>query len=143
MAQASPALLDARIETDSYTQLESCAVRMSSGTATSGDVRLFIYDDFAEIEQDWRAFELRADCTVFQTYDWLATWFKHIGARNGTAPVVVVGRDAAWSILLLLPLAIENGVFARRLTWLGSALCDYNGPLLAANFSGRIDPASF
>ena len=143
MAQASQALLNAKFETDSYTQLDSFAARISSATATSSDVRLFVHDDLSKIERDWRAFELHADCTVFQTYDWLATWFKHIGARNGTAPVVVVGRDADGSILFLLPLAIENGVFARRLTWLGSALCDYNGPLLAANFSKRIDLVSF
>ena len=33
--------------------------------------------------------------------------------------------------------------FVRELAWLGSELCDYNAPLLAATFSARIDPERF
>ena len=46
-------------------------------------------------------------------------------------------------ILFLLPLAIEPRGFARRLTWLGSELCDYNAPLLAPDFSAAARPARF
>jgi len=35
-------------------------------------------------------------------------------------------------------LAIEQRRFVRRLTWLGVDLCDYTGPLLAADFSHRL-----
>src|SRR6185295_10199711 len=31
----------------------------------------------------------------------------------------------------------------RRLTWLGSPLCDYNAPLLAPDFSDRVTPERF
>jgi CelD/BcsL family acetyltransferase involved in cellulose biosynthesis len=104
-----------------------------------GDIELSVHDDMAALEQDWRALEAHADCTVFQTFDWLATWQHHVGLRNGVTPAIVVGRTAAGTIEFLLPLAIRPAGFARELTWLGSDLCDYNAPLLAGNF----DPALF
>ena len=50
-------------------------------------VELTLHDDLAAIENDWRAFEERADCTVFQTFDWLSAWHRHIGVREGVKPV--------------------------------------------------------
>ena len=35
-----------------------------------------------------------ADCTVFQSFDWLSMWQRHIGA-GARCPAVVYGRDAA------------------------------------------------
>ena len=102
--------------------------------AAFGDMELSIHDDMAALEQEWRAFEAHADCTVFQTFDWLANWQRHVGLRNGVLPAIVVGRDAAGSIEFLLPLSIRLAGFARELTWLGSDLCDYNAPLLARDF---------
>jgi CelD/BcsL family acetyltransferase involved in cellulose biosynthesis len=55
----------------------------------------------------------------------------------------VVGRDGTGTILFLLPLAVRSAGFARELTCLGSELCDYNAPLLAATFSARIDAKHF
>jgi CelD/BcsL family acetyltransferase involved in cellulose biosynthesis len=111
--------------------------------AALGDIRIAVYEDLSAIERDWRAFEPHADCTVFQSFDWLATWQRHIGARNGVLPAIVVARDGEGTILFLLPLAVRPAGFARELTWLGSELCDYNAPLLAATFSTRIDARRF
>ena len=63
------------------------------------DIRITVHEDLAEIEQEWRAFERRADGTVFQTYEWLSTWQRHIGARRGVRPAVVIARDARGEIL--------------------------------------------
>jgi CelD/BcsL family acetyltransferase involved in cellulose biosynthesis len=38
---------------------------------------------------------------------------------------------------------VQPAGFARELTWLGSELCDYNAPLLAADCAERLDPAKF
>ena len=103
------------------------------------DIALEIHDELAPIEQIWRAFEQTADCTVFQTFEWLATWQRHIGAREGARPAVVVGRDAGGDILFMLPLAIAKRGYGRELTFLGSDLCDYNAPLLAPDFA-RVMP---
>lgn len=122
------------------------AVRSFAPAATPParpQVALDVHRDLASIEQDWRRFEQHADCTVFQTFDWLSTWQRHIGARDDVRPAIVVGRHGGGDILFILPLATQPHSVARELTWLGSALCDYNGPLLAPGFSARIDSERF
>lgn len=138
MAQAVPARLDAHVG------VNPAATRSQMAPAVAfGDIRIAVYDDLAAIERDWRAFEPLADGTVFQCFDWLATWQRHIGARSGVEPAIVVGRDGAGAILFLLPLAVRGAGLAPELNWLGSGLCDYNGPLLAQTFSARVDRARF
>ncbi len=113
-----------------------------SAPSPAPDIRLTIHQDLAAVEATWRRFEAHADCTVFQTFDWLAGWHRHIGLRANVAPAVVAGRDAAGDLLFLMPLAVHPGI-VRRLKWLGYDLCDYNAPLLAPDFSQRTTPGQF
>ena len=103
-------------------------------------VDLSLHDDLASIEKEWRAFEERADCTVFQTFDWLSAWLRNLGVREGVKPVIVIGRYQG-AVLFVMPFALDAG--GRTLRWLGSSLCNYNGPLLASDFSKRVDAAQF
>jgi CelD/BcsL family acetyltransferase involved in cellulose biosynthesis len=80
---------------------------------------------------------------VFQWFAWLAAWQRHVGARRGTIPAVVVGRDGDGQVLFVLPLAIETGGSIRRLSWLGAPACDYNAPLLSAHFFSRMSTQRF
>ena len=82
-------------------------------------IRVTVHDDLATIERDWRDFEQRADGTVFQSFDWLSTWQRHVGSLGGVVPAIVAGRDASGGLLFLLPLAVERRRFTRWLTWLG------------------------
>ena len=103
MPQAIPQAFDAQIELDKPVPDEM----LHAFVATPGnDVRLTVHDDLSAVEREWRAFEQIADCTVFQSFDWLSTWHCHIGSRNGVAPAVVIGRDCGGEILFLLPLAV-------------------------------------
>lgn len=140
MAQAVHARLDARFDVDSPPAADG--VRSQAPAALPDDIRLSVHADLSAVEQDWREFERRADGTVFQTFDWLSTWQRHIGVRSGVTPAIVIGRDAG-GILFILPLSTRAVGFARELTWLGSDLCDYNAPLLAAKFSEWFDQAGF
>ena len=108
-----------------------------------GYIELSIFDELEDVKADWRAFERHADCTVFQTFDWLDTWQRHIGTRHGVRPAIVVGHSEDGEIKFILPLATSSSGFARELVWLGSDLCDYNGPLLAENFSLLFDKFQF
>jgi CelD/BcsL family acetyltransferase involved in cellulose biosynthesis len=103
-------------------------------------IDLSLHDDLASIEKEWRAFEERADCTVFQSFDWLSTWLGHLGCREGVKPVIVIGRHQG-AILFVMPFALD--ATGRTLGWLGSSLCNYNGPLLVRDFSRRVSPAQF
>lgn len=113
-----------------------------TGNIARPAIDLEIHADLATIESEWRSFVQDADCTVFQTFDWLATWQVHIGRREKTVPAVVTGRRPDRKLLFLIPLAVSPGL-VRRLTFLGSELCDYNAPLLARDFSDHVTPAQF
>lgn len=96
-------------------------------------VKIAFYESLASVEHLWRRFERQADCTVFQTFDYLAAWQKHIGSREHARPVIAVilhGGEA----LAIIPLAV-SGRFVRRLSWLGQELSDYCAPLLAQDFA--------
>jgi CelD/BcsL family acetyltransferase involved in cellulose biosynthesis len=121
----------------------SVASARSAERMSGSGVSLRVYSDLAEVADEWKAFERHADHTVFQSFDWLAAWQRHIGARCGTIPAIVLGRDADGELLFILQLAVETGGLARRLTWLGSALCDYNAPLLAPHFSDHMSTERF
>lgn len=109
----------------------------------ASQLSLRIYDDLAAVEGEWRRFERRADCTAFQTFDWLATWYRHVGVRQGVRVAISVGCFADGETALLLPLCVAPQRFARRLCWLGQDLCDYNAPLMARDFSNRVTPGRF
>jgi D-aspartate ligase len=107
------------------------------------DLGVVIHDNLEAAESEWRRFEDIADCTAFQSFDWLATWHRHIGQPDGVRPVIVVGCYADGQTAFILPLAIvcERGI--RRLCWFGQEQCDYNAPLLARDFSQRVSPERF
>jgi len=96
-------------------------------------VTLELREELASLEPEWTAFQRTAACTCFQSFEWLAKWQQHVGKVRGTQPAIVLGRDAHGALLFILPLAIETRGPIRRLTWLGSDLCDYNAPLIACD----------
>jgi CelD/BcsL family acetyltransferase involved in cellulose biosynthesis len=106
-------------------------------------IELQVFADLGAIEAEWKEFERKADCTVFQSFGWLSKWQQHIGALLGASPVIVLGREADGHLFFIMQFAIESRGPIRRLTWLGSELCDYNAPLLAPDFSQRLSTTRF
>lgn len=105
------------------------------------DIELSLHGDLAELEAEWRAFEAQADCTAFQSFDWLSAWQRHIGAGEGAQPAVVIGRQGG-QILFILPLMLSAGAL-RRVEWLGAFLINSGAPLLVRDFSKRIGATQF
>ena len=109
--------------------------------ARAGSVSLALYDRLDAVEAEWRRFQREADCSPFQTFDWLSAWCRHVGPHSRTAPAIVVGRRGGRT-LFIFPLAVATRGL-RRLTFLGFDLSDYNAPLLAPNFSSEVAPGEF
>lgn len=114
----------------------------ATGLTQAGKIALSVHTDLAALESEWRQFEQTADCTPFQTFDWLSIWQRHIGTLSGVTPAVVIGRRGG-EVAFILPLAVQAGTLARKLTFLGQDLCDYNAPLLAPDFSAHAGRESF
>ena len=123
MAQAAEIIVHARDAADPAPPTET-------PHAEPAQLSISVHDSFAAVEADWRRFEHTADCTPFQTFDWLSAWQHHVGAAKGISPAIVIARRGD-QMLLLLPLGIQRRGFTRCLTFLGDVLCDYNAPLLA------------
>ena len=104
---------------------------------------IHIFTRAEAVEAEWRRFEQTCDCTAFQTFDWLAAWQRHVGERRGARADIIVGRFAAGDIALIAPLCLMRRYSAQQLCWLGQDLCDYNAPLLAADFSQRATREDF
>src|SRR5689334_20659152 len=51
--------------------------------AARHSIELSLCEDISLLEPEWRRFELYADATVFQSFDWLSQWWRHIGAPAG------------------------------------------------------------
>lgn len=109
----------------------------------SSPLNLSIHAGFEAVEALWRRFERVADCTPYQTFDWLAAWQRHVGVRDGARPVIALAAFADGEPAFLLPLAVEPSCASRRLCWLGQDLNDYNAPLLAQSFSQRVTAECF
>lgn len=114
----------------------------ASSVGAHPGVNFAISTDLAEVEQEWLAFEAEAEGTAFQTFAWLSAWQRTIGAASETRPIIVTGRRFDRT-LFLLPLAVVRRGPLRHLTWLGGAMCDYNGPLLARDFGKVVGPKEF
>jgi CelD/BcsL family acetyltransferase involved in cellulose biosynthesis len=133
---------------DADTPESGLSARDSEGRITgnidgNGPTSIEVSSDLQSLEQEWRTFERHADCTPFQSYDWLSTWQTCIGTLASVKPFIIIGRGHDGDILFLLPLAIEKFGILRRLVFLGRDLCDYNAPLLAPNLQETIAPSQF
>ncbi len=117
--------------------------RQTAARAAPAELRLDIHDSLDTVEREWCDFERHADCTVFQSFGWLTTWQRHIGAPSGVQPAIVTGCNADGATIFILPLAIQAIGPLRMLTWLGARLNDYNAPLLAPDFTRHVAADSF
>jgi len=140
MAQSIHARLNAALDVECGPASAQAPARACEGAFE--DIRFSVHEDLAAIAAEWRNFERTADGTIFQIYEWLACWQRHVGKLQESRPAVVMGRDGA-GLLFVLPLGVRLAGFARMLEWFGSDLCDYNGPLLSRHFAGRVDGKRF
>ncbi len=105
------------------------------------ELPLSVHDRFEPLHRTWTGLEKDADCTAFQTYAWLSTWFRNIGARQGIEPAIVVGWEdevGEGDALFIFPFGLKRSLIGTRLVWLGGEFCDYQAPLLARNFSKTV-----
>jgi len=130
------------LQAEPYVRAAAAPAAAATLRGRAADIAIAVHGELPPVEAAWRAFQDAADCTAFQSFEWLSAWQRHVGAPAGVAPQIVVARDQG-GVLAMLPLAVVRRGLLRELTWLGSDLCDYNAPLLAPDFARRLDAAAF
>jgi CelD/BcsL family acetyltransferase involved in cellulose biosynthesis len=111
---------------------------LTAGLISGIDIRIFT--DFAEAAPVWRQFEETGTCYVFQSFDWLASWYDEIGRRMDVTPCLVsvkmtAEEHAGKDQLLFLPLGVEKRGITSRIIWLGGTVSDYLGPIIGAGYA--------
>ncbi len=93
--------------------------------AAAGRLRVERHEDLAAIEAEWRQLETCGVGTVFQRYDWAASYARHVLPHEGATPAVILGRlDGRPGFIL--PIAIRSHGPARCAEWIGGAHAGYN-----------------
>jgi len=79
--------------------------------------------DFYALEDAWNPLLVRSGSdTIFLTFEWLSTWWKHFGRRHRL--FVVVARKEK-EIVALLPLMITGREGFRQLCFISNKITDY------------------
>jgi CelD/BcsL family acetyltransferase involved in cellulose biosynthesis len=91
---------------------------------------------FDALERDWNDLLERSEATVFQSFEWQRTWWRHFGERRRTARLHLVAVREGGALLAVAPLWIEGSrllglVPVRRLRWIGCGDSDYLDLLVA------------
>lgn len=94
-------------------------------------MRIEVYSSLGAAEKAWRDLESRGDLYVFQTFDWVASWYEYVGSGLTLEPCPALVLDDAGQALMLLPLGIELQFGLRHLVWMPTTTADYRGPILS------------
>ncbi len=95
-----------------------------------------IVHDLTAAEDTWRGLEsAQTSFTPYQRFDFLSAWQRHVGAREGLVPFIVIGYDAERRPLLLLPLTLRQAYGARCAGFMGGKHSTFNMALFDRDFA--------
>jgi len=79
----------------------------------------------SDIEREWRQLESTGVATVFQRYDWVDAYSRHVLPHEKAKPAIVLGRLDG-NPAFILPLAISTFGPVRVASWIGGNHSGYN-----------------
>src|SRR5262245_43172329 len=89
--------------------------------------RVEIFEDMQAAEPFWRRLDGGNPLsTPYQRFDLLAAWQRHVGARAGVTPFIVVGLDRAGEPLCLWPFGRTRKGPLQLVSFLGSKHANFN-----------------
>jgi CelD/BcsL family acetyltransferase involved in cellulose biosynthesis len=97
-------------------------------------LRIDVFTSLTEAESSWRRCEREGDCWAFQSFDWLADWYRMVGSRQRLDLCLVSVSLEDGEPLLFLPCGVRRRGIGTSLVWLGGEMSDYHGPLLGKRF---------
>lgn len=94
-------------------------------------IRVEVFRSLDDARGAWLVFQERGDLYVFQTFEWLENWQRHVGAKSGVEPCLVTVYDND-DPLYFFPLGIAKSSFVKALVWLGGEFSDYGAPIVVS-----------
>lgn len=88
------------------------------------------FDSLESARETWLDFQEHGELYIFQTYEWLESWYINVGAELSIRPCLVAVYSETGEPLCFFPFAIERKGFCSLLTWLGEDFIDYGAPIV-------------
>ena len=79
--------------------------------------------------------------TPYQRFDFLSSWQRQVGEREGLVPFIVIAYDAERRPLVLLPLALRHAYGARCASFMGGKHSTFNMALFDRDFAASATQA--
>lgn len=100
----------------------------------------------ADVEDVWRKLEAENPVSVYQRFDWVATWYQNLIVGSGNADNFqpqLIHIYKGEQIVALLPLCLRQLRGIRILSWLGDEHFNYMGGVYETHFLQSLDEAQF
>ncbi len=132
-----------------YEELSHTVVKPTLATGTppakaNPSVRVRIVETTAEfdaLEADWNALLEKSPARVFQTFEWLRTWWEY-KATAGDRLHILVFSDGETTVglapLMMQTFRVAGLPLCRRLQFIGAGLTDYSDVLIAPGYESAI-----
>ncbi len=78
------------------------------------------------IEEIWRNLESKVAISCYQRFDFVESWFLHLGFQKGFQPFFISGFDRENNIAFLWPFALKRTKLGTHLVWPGEKHANYN-----------------
>ncbi|WP_027580613.1 GNAT family N-acetyltransferase [Bradyrhizobium sp. Ai1a-2] len=114
--------------------IEARTAELEAWSKTSRVAGVDMIRDLEAAEPIWRSFE-KQFCTPYQRFDFLATWQRQVGAREGLTPFIVIGHDGERRPLFVLPLTLETVLGTRCAKFMGGKHATFNMALWDRDFA--------
>ncbi len=88
------------------------------------DVR--VTETLSDIEKIWRALENDVSISCYQRFDFVESWFLHLGFQKGYRPFFISGFDQENKIAFLWPFALTTSRLGNHLVSPGEKHANYN-----------------
>jgi CelD/BcsL family acetyltransferase involved in cellulose biosynthesis len=122
--------------------IESRTAGAPAWSRASRIARVDIVNDLSEAEVIWRGLEdIKQFSTPYQRFDFLETWQRQVGAREGFQPFIVIAYDGEHRPLLLLPLALQHSCGIRTARFMGGKHATFNMALWDRDFAASATAA--
>jgi CelD/BcsL family acetyltransferase involved in cellulose biosynthesis len=101
------------------------AAQSVSSARTTATFEVEMVTTPSDIEREWRQLEATGYGTIFQRYDWVDAYARHVLPREKARPAIVLGKLRGRPTFIL-PLAISRVGPARMAKWIGGDHSGYN-----------------
>jgi CelD/BcsL family acetyltransferase involved in cellulose biosynthesis len=122
--------------------VSTAEMKTTAAIARGPVAHIQLFDDLSAAEPFWRALERQgAVHTPYQRYEWIALWRRHVAARRGLTPFIVVGSDAAGEPLFLWPLVRSQRGPCSVATYFGGKHANFNFALWRRDYASALTAA--